>query len=78
MAIIVDIEKAEEQALRALDGMSYNKDQMARNVVGMVAELRNWRLAFARMKNQTTSDSPDMTKFSTAFNEIFGDVFGKR
>ena len=45
MAIIVDIEKAEERAQRALDGMTYNRDQMARDTLGMAAELRNWRKA---------------------------------
>ena len=70
MATIVDIEKAEEQAQRALDGMSYNKDQMARNVVGMAAELRNWRAAFERAKVRRND-----TGFAGVFDDIYGDVF---
>lgn len=73
MATIVDIDKAEEQAHRALDGMSYNKDQMARNVVGMAAELRNWRAAFERTKARRNDAS-----FAETFDDLFGDVFGKR
>lgn len=73
MATIVDIDKAEERAQRALDGMTYNRDQMARDTLGMAAELRNWRRAFERMK--TRSNDPG---FSGVFKDLFGDVFDKR
>lgn len=73
MATIVDIDKAEERAQRALDGMTYNRDQMARDTLGMAAELRNWRKAFERAK--TRSSEPG---FTGVFNDLFGDVFGKQ
>jgi hypothetical protein len=73
MTIIVDIDKAEERAQRSLDGMTYNRDQMARDVIGMAAELRNWRAAFERMK--TRSNDPG---FSGVFKDVFGDMFDKK
>jgi len=81
MATIVDIDKAEERAQRALDGMTYNRDQMARDVVSMAAELRNWRAAFERAKTRKAAAADDGTGFGSfagAFDDIFGDVFGKR
>jgi len=79
MATIVDIDKTEERAHRALDGMTYNRDQMARDVVGMAAELRNWRAAFERAKTRKAADDgTGFGSFAGAFDDIFGDVFGKR
>lgn len=76
---MVNIDEAEDRAKRALDGMSYNRDVMARDVVGMAAELRNWRAAFERLKaKETPKQAPDFQNFSEAFGDIFGDVFGKK
>lgn len=74
MATIVDIEKAEERATRALDGMTYNRDQMARDVIGMAAELRNWRAAFERAKTSRKGGE----KFSDFYRDLFGEAFDRK
>lgn len=50
MTTQVDPVEATTRARRALDGMSVNRDAMARDVIALAEEVTNWRASFARAK----------------------------
>lgn len=45
---MIDLEQAEERAKRMLDGMTVNRDVMAREHLAMVQELRQLRAFFEK------------------------------
>lgn len=40
---LVDLDKAEERATRMLDGGTFNREVVGRDVLSMVREIRMWR-----------------------------------
>lgn len=75
MATQVDLTAARSRATRALDGMTVNRDVMAREHIAMCDELQNWRSAFERMKRDKASSG---SSFKDAFDEMFGSTFGTK
>lgn len=69
------IAEAEERAARALDGMTYNRTLMAKDVQRMAAELRNWQAAFDRMKAKAISSGSKGFGGFGDFNDVFKDIF---
>lgn len=64
-----DLDDLNQRTDRMLDGMSVNRQKLARDVREMSDELRRWRDAHARTK----ANGPK----KDGFEEAFGDLFGK-
>ncbi len=69
---MVNIEEAKARALRAQDGMSYNREVLYREHISMAEEIGRWRAAFEKLKR----DSParETGGFAEAFGS-FNDIF---
>jgi hypothetical protein len=61
----------EERANRQLDGMNVNRDAMARDVIHLVAILRDARTAIENL--QRTQQKPSI--YQDAFKDIFKGIF---
>lgn len=61
------LDEMAERAQRHLDGMTVNKDAMARDVLALVGAIK---AAQARRPRQQTDG------FAAAFDELFSDIFG--
>lgn len=62
--------EARERAKRALDGMSYHRDTMAREVVSLADECDRWRAAWAALPAERKKE-PGFGGFGKAFDEAW-------
>lgn len=69
----IDLEFVKDQVNRLADGMSVNKEALARNVKALCVETANWRAAHARQK-----PSPAKSAAQPPFSETFGEMFGDK
>lgn len=65
-----DLDDLNERTDRMLDGMSVNRQKLARDVRAVSDELRRWRDAHARLK----ADGPKREGFAGAFDDLFGGI----
>lgn len=72
MTTYVNTVEAKTRAQRALDGMNYNRDAMARDVIGLVAEIEAYRAAAARERTRQQANE----HVRNPPNDIFGDMSG--
>lgn len=61
-----DLNDLDVRADRMLDGMSVNRDKLARDIKTLTQELRNWRATFDRTKRE----SGNASGFGSAFDEL--------
>lgn len=67
------LDEMAERAQRQLDGMTVNRDAMARDVLQLVEAIRAMqRRAAAERPAQPSGD------FTAAFDDIFSGIFGRR
>lgn len=56
---MLDLDLIESRANRALDGMNFNRDAMARDVLDLCATVRRLRTALAAQSRQPENGTPD-------------------
>lgn len=64
---MIDIDAAEARARRQLDGMTINRDAMARDVIALCALVRNYRTLNAKKEDTPLKD----TSMAGTFEDIF-------
>lgn len=73
---IPTLDEMEERAQRHLDGMTINRDSMARDVLLLVKAVRS---AQTRAKEiEATNKKTNSGSYSGAFSGIFDEIFGRR
>lgn len=72
---MIDLDEARARAQRQLDGMTVNRDAMARDVIVLVDSIHAMQARAAARTRGTPESAKNTEGFSEAFDDIFGAIF---